>query len=115
MPYLDGLSRQMRDVAQGLVNDGVLAMLVDDEWTILDLGGCDAVSETAFLNTLRSAPRLRALDVSLCVFSAASLRQLPLLCPQLQVLRLGARLGHMHSAYIVLSSILPMLHTPIKW
>lgn len=97
---------------QGLINDGTLAMLVDEEWTTLDLAGCSTVSEVSILSTLYSTPHLRALDVSHCAFSAASLRQLPRLCPQLQVLRLGGCLIASRPVARALGQIVPVIQQP---
>lgn len=51
---------------QGLVTDGSLKMLADDEWSVLDLAGCSLLSDGGVLEALAHTPRLRALDVSGC-------------------------------------------------
>lgn len=72
------------------MTDGTLNMLADEEWSLLDLAGCSLVSDSGLVDALGCTRRLRALDLSGCLYSTATLRQLPQLCPQLQILRLGA-------------------------
>lgn len=75
---------------QGLVTDATLSLLADDEWNVLDLAGCAQLSDGGVLEALARTPRLRAIDLSGCSLSTATLRLLPQHCPLLQVLRLGA-------------------------
>ena len=74
---------------QGLVSDVSLKVLADDEWSVLDLARCSHLSDGAILEALSRTPLLRALDITGCSVSTATLRQLPRHCPLLQVLRLG--------------------------
>lgn len=73
---------------RGELTDDVLRTLADPAWTQLDLAGCTTLKTATLLAVLRRVPALRALDLQDCRVTSQLVRMLPVLCPQLQVLRL---------------------------
>ena len=74
---------------QGQVDDRALRLLVDADWSALDVSGCARLTDDGLLAALRLTPAVRWLDVTGCSAGAVVLRALPSLCPRITVLRIG--------------------------
>ncbi len=74
---------------QCLLNNAALDMLVDSNWTSLDVSD-SSVTDAALQAALQTTPHLLSLDLTGCVVSQKTVRSLGTWCPQLQVLRIGA-------------------------
>ena len=75
-------------LAQGLLTDAALAMLVDSSWTSLDISG-SCVTDAGLQTALQTTPHLLSLDLTGCIVSQRTVRSLGSWCDQLQVLRIG--------------------------
>lgn len=75
-------------LAQGLLTDAALAMLVDSSWTSLDVSE-SCVTDTGLQTALQTTPHLLSLDLTGCIVSQKTVRSLGSWCGQLQVLRIG--------------------------
>jgi hypothetical protein len=74
---------------QGQLDDRALRLLVDADWSALDVSGCTWLTGDGLLAALRLTPAVRQLDITNCSAGAAVLRALPSLCPRITVLRIG--------------------------
>ena len=75
-------------LAQGLLTDAALAMLVDSSWTSLDISE-SCVTDAGLQTALQTTPHLLSLDLTGCIVSQKTVRSLGSWCTQLQVLRIG--------------------------
>ena len=75
-------------LAQGLLTDAALAMLVDSSWTSLDISE-SCVTDTGLQTALQTTPHVLSLDLTGCIVSQKTVRSLGSWCTQLQVLRIG--------------------------
>lgn len=75
-------------LAQGLLTDAALAMLVDSSWTSLDISE-SCVTDAGLQTALQTTPHLLSLDLTGCIVSQKTVRSLASWCDQLQVLRVG--------------------------
>lgn len=72
-----------------MLTDKSLALLVDEDFTSLDVSYARRLSHSGISTALQGLPLLRALDVSHTAFQPALLTELGHFCPQLEVLRLA--------------------------
>ncbi|EFJ50326.1 hypothetical protein VOLCADRAFT_120630 [Volvox carteri f. nagariensis] len=93
---------------RGVLSNRVLLSLADEFWTLLDLGGAHRVTERALRQALLRCRHLRALSLSgLSCPSPALLRNLPDLCPSLEVLVVGDCKPQEEALLQVLPDLLP--------